>query len=179
VGSGARAAAHGAVIGAPKVLVTVRHAVGTDLESVAAIERVSFSDPWSVESLASALSLPHGRFFVVEHGEGTRAGGGGAPVLLGYVVALLYGEEGEIADLAVAQTARRRGIGGVLLDRVLAEAMESGVRALYLEVRESNSAAGGPGPVPRVRHGGTPARLLPKAARGRPGTAARSGAGLR
>jgi ribosomal-protein-alanine N-acetyltransferase len=141
MGSGARAAARAAVIGAPKVPVTVRYAVGTDLEPVAAIERVSFSDPWTVDSLASALSLPHGRFFVAEDGEGRRAGGGGAAVLLGYVVALLYGPEGEIADLAVAPTARRRGIGGVLLDRVLAEAMESGARALYLEVRESNSAA--------------------------------------
>jgi ribosomal-protein-alanine N-acetyltransferase len=56
-------------------------------------------------------------------------------------VALLYGEEGEIADLAVAPAARRLGVGGLLLDRVVAEAMESGVRALYLEVRESNSAA--------------------------------------
>ena len=56
-------------------------------------------------------------------------------------MALLYGEEGEIADLAVAPAARRRGIGGVLLDRVVATAMESGVGALYLEVRESNVAA--------------------------------------
>jgi [ribosomal protein S18]-alanine N-acetyltransferase len=141
MGSGAWAAAHAAVIGAERTPVLVRYAVGTDLESVAAIERVSFSDPWSVESLASALSLPHGRFFVAEDGEARRAGRGGAAVLLGYVVALLYGVEGEIADLAVAPAARRRGTGGVLLDRVLATAMESGVRALYLEVRESNSAA--------------------------------------
>ena len=126
---------------AAKPPVAVRHAVGTDLELVGAIERVSFSDPWSVESLASALALPHARFFVAEDAAAGRAGRGGASPLLGYVVALLYGEEGEIADLAVAPAARRRGIGGVLLDRVAATAMESGVRALYLEVRESNVAA--------------------------------------
>ena len=141
MGGDARASAHAAVIGVARLSVGVRHAVGTDLEPIAAIERVSFSDPWSVESLASALSLPHGRFFVAEDAEGKRAGRGGAAVLLGYVVALLYGEEGEIADLAVAPAARRLGVGGLLLDRVVAEAMESGVRALYLEVRESNSAA--------------------------------------
>lgn len=129
------------MIGAARPPVGVRHAIGTDLELVGAIERASFSDPWSVESLASALALPHARFFVAEDLNVGRVGRGGAAPLLGYVVALLYGDEGEIADLAVAPTARRRGIGGALLDRVLATAMESGVRALYLEVRESNLAA--------------------------------------
>lgn len=125
------------MIGAARVPVGVRHAIGTDLELVGAIERASFSDPWSVESLAAALALPHARFFVAVD-EAVR---GGAAPLVGYVVALLYGDEGEIADLAVAPAARRRGIGGVLLDRVVATAMESGVGALYLEVRESNVAA--------------------------------------
>ncbi|MFL5605648.1 MAG: ribosomal protein S18-alanine N-acetyltransferase [Gemmatimonadaceae bacterium] len=129
------------MIGAAWRPAGVRHAVGTDLELVGAIERVSFSDPWSVEALASALALPHARFFVAEDVEAGRVGRGGAPLLLGYVVALLYGEDGEIADLAVAPAARRRGIGGMLLDRVVETAMESGARALYLEVRESNVAA--------------------------------------
>jgi ribosomal-protein-alanine N-acetyltransferase len=129
------------MIGAPRAPVGVRHAIGTDLELVGAIERASFSDPWSVESLAAALALPHARFFVAVDEPGGRAARGGAAPLVGYVVALLYGDEGEIADLAVAPTARRRGIGGVLLDRVVATAVESGARALYLEVRESNVAA--------------------------------------
>ena len=43
--------------------------------------------------------------------------------------------------LAVAPVARRRGIGGLLLDEVVAGATRAGVRSLYLEVRESNSAA--------------------------------------
>jgi [ribosomal protein S18]-alanine N-acetyltransferase len=121
----------------------VRLAVGADLERIAAIERASFSDPWSVDALASALSLAHIRFYVAEEtGDvGTGRVRDSAGILVGYVVALLMADEGEIADLAVAPAARRRGIGGVLLDRIVAEAMESRVRALYLEVRESNSAA--------------------------------------
>jgi ribosomal-protein-alanine N-acetyltransferase len=124
----------------------IRLAVGADLERIAAIERASFSDPWTVDALASALSLAHIRFYVAEE-TGEMVGGGGGPgrdgagTLVGYVVALLMADEGEIADLAVAPRARRRGIGGVLLDRVVTEAMESRVRVLYLEVRESNSAA--------------------------------------
>jgi ribosomal-protein-alanine N-acetyltransferase len=56
-------------------------------------------------------------------------------------VALIAGDEGEIADLAVAPSARRRGVGGALLDRVVRDAAASGVGALYLEVRESNAGA--------------------------------------
>ena len=123
--------------------VTVRGAVGADLAAVAKIEAVSFSDPWTADAFASALAMPHIRFFVAEEEGGARSDGTGAgdSVLLGYVVALVVADEGEIADLAVAPSARRRGIGGLLLDRVAEEAEGLGIRALYLEVRESNAAA--------------------------------------
>ena len=131
------------MIGAAESVLRVRLATGADLEIIGAIERLSFTDPWSVDSLAAALALPHGRFFVAESREG--AGGGevrdGGGRLVGYVVALFMGDEGEIADLAVAPPARRQGIAGRLLQRVMDEAREAGIRALYLEVRESNAAA--------------------------------------
>jgi ribosomal-protein-alanine N-acetyltransferase len=127
------------VTGVANRTLTVRRAGGADLAAVAAIESLSFSDPWTAEAFASVLKLSHMRFFVAE--EGASEAGTGEPVLLGYVVALVVADEGEIADLAVAPSARRRGIGGVLLDRVAAEAEELGIRALYLEVRESNVAA--------------------------------------
>ena len=53
----------------------------------------------------------------------------------------MLSDEAEIADLAVAPTPAARGIGGLLLDRVAATCGARGVRSLYLEVRESNSAA--------------------------------------
>jgi ribosomal-protein-alanine N-acetyltransferase len=106
---------------------------------VSEVESLSFSDPWTAEAFASVLDLPHMRFFVAEERE--EGPGTGDPVLLGYVVALVVADEGEIADLAVAPSARRRGVGGLLLDRVVAESEELGIRALYLEVRESNVAA--------------------------------------
>ena len=65
----------------------------------------------------------------------------GKPRIIGYVVALLLFEEAEIANLAVAPTARRRGIGGLLLDRISASLAGDGVQSLYLDVRESNAGA--------------------------------------
>ena len=119
----------------------IRRAVRADLADMLRIEKASFADPWTVDSLETALSLERMRVLVAETaGEGSR-GGDAAAGLLGYVVALVVGLEAEIADLAVAPEARRIGIGRALLDRALAELGEAGARTVFLEVRESNHAA--------------------------------------
>ena len=119
----------------------IRRAVLADLADMLRIEQASFADPWTVDSLSTALSLERMHVRVAESvGEGN-GGGDAAAGLLGYVVALVVGPEAEIADLAVAPEARRLGIGRALLDRVLAELGEAGARSVYLEVRESNEAA--------------------------------------
>jgi [ribosomal protein S18]-alanine N-acetyltransferase len=116
-------------------LLVVRPATPADLAEIADIERASFADPWTHDALATAMGLAHVRFRVAE------SGGGADRRLVGYVVALVMGDEGEIADLAVAPAARRMGVGSALLARMEEEVARCGVRALYLEVRESNLAA--------------------------------------
>jgi [ribosomal protein S18]-alanine N-acetyltransferase len=115
--------------------VQVRRATVADLDRIAAIEQASFADPWTDDALETAMNLAHIRFLVAKEGGGTGSR------LVGYVVALVMGDEGEIADLAVDPSARRAGVGGLLLAWVEAEMARCGVRALYLEVRESNFAA--------------------------------------
>jgi [ribosomal protein S18]-alanine N-acetyltransferase len=119
----------------------IRTAVRADLEAMLRIEQASFADPWSVESLSTALTLERMRVLVAEAADDEARSGDVAAELLGYVVALVVGAEAEIADLAVAPEARRMGIGRALIGRVLAELEEDGVRAVYLEVRESNHVA--------------------------------------
>ena len=119
--------------------LTIRRCVAADIARVADIERASFSDPWTFEAFSTALALRHLRFLVAE--DRAARGGDGEPALVGYVVAMVMADEGEIADVAVAPAARRRGVARLLLERVAAELMREGVRALYLEVRESNVAA--------------------------------------
>jgi ribosomal-protein-alanine N-acetyltransferase len=114
----------------PALLVRATRA---HVPEVAAIEETCFSDPWSEASFRQAVENP-GVFFRVA------TEGGDSPVL-GYVVAWFAAGEGEIANVAVVPAARGRGIGGMLLDAVIAAAGEHGAEALYLDVRESNSRA--------------------------------------
>jgi len=119
----------------------IRRAVEADVNAMVAIERASFSDPWTASAIASTLRYDHMRVLVAEErGEGG-LGGDGAGRPLGYVVAMVAGPEAEIADLAVAPDARRRGIGRALIDRLLTDLEAEGVESVFLEVRESNRGA--------------------------------------
>ena len=121
--------------------VVVRTVLRSDLPAVVEIERASFADPWSHESFALSIEPQRMRFLVAAErtaAELVGSAASGEARILGYVVALLLFEEAEIANLAVAPWARRRGVGGLLLDRMSADLEDTGVRSLYLDVRESN-----------------------------------------
>jgi [ribosomal protein S18]-alanine N-acetyltransferase len=139
MGGDARALAGGRVTVAASRGINIRHAGRSDLPALVAIERASFSDPWSVESFASALTMDRMRVLVAE--QTTNGVGGAERILVGYVLALVLGQDAEIADLAVAPSARRRGIGRRLLERILEDVETRGVDSVFLEVRESNVAA--------------------------------------
>ena len=111
----------------------LRPAVENDLTEIASIERASFADPWTEESFRRLLDAHPAIFLVVE--DGTDA------ALAGYVVAFSVAEDGEILNLAVAAPFRGRGLAGQMLDAVLIQLTGRGVRAAFLEVRESNDAA--------------------------------------
>lgn len=117
----------------------IRRAVEADVNAMVAIERASFSDPWTASAIAATLRYDHMRVLVAE--ERGELGGDGAGRPLGYVVAMVAGQEAEIADLAVSPDARRRGIGRALIDRLLADLEAEGVESVFLEVRESNRGA--------------------------------------
>jgi ribosomal-protein-alanine N-acetyltransferase len=61
--------------------------------------------------------------------------------VLGFVAGRVVGEEWEIENIAVAEHARRRGLGTRLLGEFLDLARGCGAEAVFLEVRESNFAA--------------------------------------
>jgi [ribosomal protein S18]-alanine N-acetyltransferase len=125
----------GASRAATAARVTLRRATAADLQAVASIEGASFSDPWSARAFLPLLNESSTLFLVVADEESKEG------EILGYAVAWFVADEAELANLAVAPGARRRGIGALLLEHVVGEAKARRCRAMYLEVRESNASA--------------------------------------
>ena len=117
----------------PTASLELRRATASDLAIVAEMERACYSDPWPANAFAS---LPDNKrvFFTV-------ATAGPTQRVVGYAVAWYVMDEGELANLAVAPSHRRQGVGSALLDATLLDATRRGVSQLYLEVRESNVRA--------------------------------------
>jgi ribosomal-protein-alanine N-acetyltransferase len=112
--------------------LVLRPAEAGDLEAMARIEGMSYSNPWHPSAFGSLLARNEARMIVAED-----------PALgvVGHAVFWWVLDQAELANLAVDPSARRRGIGAALLDRVLVEAKELGVASVFLEVRWSNEAA--------------------------------------
>lgn len=87
--------------------------------------------PWSPESFLQMITKEDTRYYVAEE-DGRLLGGCGLWMVAG---------EGNITNVAVAEDARRRGIGTGLLLHLLKEGDREGVTAYTLEVRVSNEAA--------------------------------------
>lgn len=116
---------------ADSATAVMRLAKESDMAMIAAIERASFSDPWSVESFRSLLGVSTVHFAVASAGD----------VVVGYVVMWIAADEAEIANLAVAGEWRRRGTGTLLLTHAIRAAGAAHASVIFLEVRESNAAA--------------------------------------
>lgn len=116
-------------------LLAVRPAEAADVAAIVEIERAAFTDPWSARSFEALLGRDELLFEVA-----TQGGGAGGQVV-GYYVVYLAFDVGELANLAVGAAVRGQGVGRGLLQHALLAARGRGVTELFLEVRESNSAA--------------------------------------
>jgi [ribosomal protein S18]-alanine N-acetyltransferase len=110
----------------------VRRMQAGDLDAVAALEQVCFSDPWSRLSFESEIGDPDGIHWAqVALREGRMAG---------YVIGWFVLDEAHIANLAVAPMYRFLGLGRRMLLLAIGEARRREARWLGLEVRPSNAA---------------------------------------
>lgn len=113
-------------------MVQIRPMSPADIPAAAALERQSFSEPWSEQGFEDAL-LGQQNIFLVAEPEDDR--------IAGYIG--LYGsfDEGDITNVAVEEGFRGRGIGTLLVNAVKEMAVRQSIRQIFLEVRESNEAA--------------------------------------
>lgn len=82
--------------------------------------------PWSAQEFEAVLA-DELCFTLIESG--------------GFLIGRAVAGEAEILTLAVDPTARRKGLGGTLVDRFLAEAKSRGASSAFLEVSAQNQAA--------------------------------------
>ena len=111
--------------------ITVDKITKNDAPRVAQIEKECFSVPFTEDDISSYIENPIWHFLVARNEEG----------VIGYISFTIILDECQIVNVAVSQCARCRGIGSLLLDHFLRYVKEKGVKSVYLEVRESNSAA--------------------------------------
>ena len=110
----------------------IRPAGERDLVKILRIEKECFTDPWSINVFRGAMSEPHTSVFVLldETEE-----------VAGYSVSDVVLDEGALDNLAVTAEKRGQGAGAMLLQNVLEEARNKGVKRFFLEVRKSNEKA--------------------------------------
>ena len=102
------------------------------LPQVAALETVCFpADPWSGELFRAALENPHTNLLLAEGEDGG---------VLGYAVLSAVLDEGNLDNIAVDPSCRRRGVADALLS-ALTGAGRGHLSVLMLEVRASNLSA--------------------------------------
>lgn len=109
----------------------IRPMTKEDCVQVAAIEATSFSVPWSLKAFTETVEKENFRYYVAEE-EGE---------IIGYCGFLFVLDEAEIPNVCVKSSARKRGVGKLMMSVLMEEAKKLGMAVLYLEVRESNTPA--------------------------------------
>jgi ribosomal-protein-alanine N-acetyltransferase len=97
---------------------------------VAAIEAVSFRDPWNEHSFREILSLVDTSWVAASEG-----------VVVGYLITQWVLDEIHVLNIAVESGYRRNGVASQLLKMLFDLGRLQGMRDLFLEVRVSNVAA--------------------------------------
>jgi [ribosomal protein S18]-alanine N-acetyltransferase len=111
--------------------IALRDMTAADLAAVVAIERASYSVPWSEATFRGLLRRRDAEVVVAWAAEH----------VAGYAAFWCVVDQGELGNVAVAQAWRGQGLGARLVDEVIRRAARRGIRELFLEVRPSNHVA--------------------------------------
>ena len=115
--------------------MTLRDANARDLPRIIEIERLAFSQPWSLDSFRRELMLPFSRIVVA-----CDAGRGGGRVA-GFLCRWLVADECHILNVAVHPERRKAGVGMLLMTDAIRESKAKQIQVVTLEVRRSNLQA--------------------------------------
>jgi ribosomal-protein-alanine N-acetyltransferase len=112
-------------------MTEIRPMLVDDIPQVHKIEKSIFSMPWSKKSFEDSIKNKNTIYLVALINQ----------CIVGYCGIYLCGEQADISNVAVDKEYRRKHVAEQLLESILEEAMNRGVRDVILEVRESNVPA--------------------------------------
>ena len=99
--------------------------------AVLELERICNPAPWSESSFRAELVNPQATYLVVTHNSN----------VVGFAGYWSIIDEAHVTNIAVRHDLRRKGLGRLLMERILDAAKSSGHTCSTLEVRAGNSAA--------------------------------------
>ena len=108
----------------------IREILKTDIPVIARFEKKYIECPWSERVIEDALAEGNYTFFIAEEEQ-----------ILGYIGVSWCLDEGNICNVVVDESARRKGLGKLLVSAVVERAKEKEVATLFLEVNEHNDGA--------------------------------------
>ncbi len=104
-----------------------------DLQDIANLEQECFERPWTYQSFCMEYADKSKFYFVAKDSTTNELIGYG-----GYAHIL---DEGHIMNIAVKDGYRRKGVGTAILARIIGSARSQGIKAVTLEVDNSNEKA--------------------------------------
>ncbi len=112
-------------------MIVIRRMEFDDIEAVTKIERENFSVPWDENGFLSFM-IREGTVFLSAFLDDR---------LVGYCGLISAADEADITNVSVSLEARHQGIGSRLVEELIKEADDMGIKKVFLEVRESNASA--------------------------------------
>ena len=100
-------------------------------DQIIEIESLSFLSPWSLRSFEAELTKSVSHIWGLANND----------ILMGYICFWMFASEIQLINIAVHPVNRGKGLGCLLLDKMISIGIEKGVRHIWLEVRPSNITA--------------------------------------
>ncbi len=112
-------------------MISFREMKPEDADAVEAVEKASFSVPWSRKSFWEEAANERTYYLLALDGD----------AVIGYAGTGILDDEAQITNGAVAPEYRGKKVGAGLMTELIKEAKKRGATRMTLEVRPSNTAA--------------------------------------
>jgi len=114
--------------------VSLRPAVAEDFEQMAAIEKESYPDPWSLDHFVAESKKPYSRMLVLTDDETDT-------FVVGYIIYWVQVEGVSLLNVTVHSKWRGLGFAQKLMHTMINETVRDEISRIVLEVREGNTGA--------------------------------------